>query len=69
MFTVNIADDSGDTTAKVNSADPGYTGTDMTGNNAPQTVQEGAIEIVRLAQLLHDGLFRGSTHKDGAWPW
>lgn len=34
---------------RVNAADPGYTATDLNGNNGPQTVTEGTDAIVQLA--------------------
>ncbi len=51
MFTVDLAYDLRDTKIKVNSASPGFVTTDMTGHRGAQTVEQGAIEIVRLAQL------------------
>lgn len=69
MFTVDLAYDLRDTKIKVNSASPGFVATDMTGNRGAQTVEEGAFEIVRLAQLSDDGPTGGFTNKDGALPW
>ena len=69
MFTVDMAYDLRETKIKVNSACPGFTATDMTNHNAPQTVEEGAIAIVRLAQLPEDGPSGSFIHKDGTYPW
>jgi NAD(P)-dependent dehydrogenase (short-subunit alcohol dehydrogenase family) len=69
MFTVDMAYDLRETKIKVNSACPGFTATDMTNHNAPQTVEEGAIAIVRLAQLPEDGPTGSFIHKDGTYPW
>jgi NAD(P)-dependent dehydrogenase (short-subunit alcohol dehydrogenase family) len=69
MFTVDLAYDLRDTKIKVNSVCPGYTATDMNGHSGTQTVEEGAIEIVRVAQLPEDAPTGGFTHKDGAYPW
>lgn len=69
MFTIDLAYDLRDTKIKVNSASPGFVATDMTGHRGTQTVEEGAIEIVRLAQLPDDGPTGGFTNKDGALPW
>lgn len=69
MFTVALAYDLRNTKIKVNSASPGFVATDLTGNRGTQTVEEGAIEIVRLAQLPDDGPTGGFTSKDGALPW
>lgn len=70
MFTLGLAYDLRDTKVKVNSGNPGYTATDMTGH-APgtQTVEEGAREIVRLAQLSDDGPTASFTQNDGIVPW
>ncbi|GAA2513885.1 SDR family NAD(P)-dependent oxidoreductase [Winogradskya humida] len=54
---------------RVNAADPGPTATDLTNNQAAQTVQEGAEPIVRLAALgagAPTGTFSGRT---GDIPW
>ena len=69
MFTVDLAYDLRDTKIKVNSACPGFTATDMTNYQAPQTVEEGAIAIVRLAQLPENGPTGCFIHKDGTYPW
>ena len=69
MFTVDLAYDLRETRIKVNSACPGFTATDMTNYQAPQTVEEGAIAIVRLAQLPEDGPTGSFIHKDGTYPW
>ncbi len=69
MFTVNLAYDLRDTKIKVNSACPGYTATDLNNHSGPQTLEEGAIAIVRLAQLPEDGANGSFTHKDGTYPW
>lgn len=69
MFTVGLAYDLRETSVKVNSACPGYTATDMNQHSGPQTVEEGAIAIVRLAQLPDDGPTGSFIHKDGTYPW
>jgi NAD(P)-dependent dehydrogenase (short-subunit alcohol dehydrogenase family) len=69
MFTVDLAYDLRDTKIKVNSACPGYTATDLNNHSGPQTVEEGAIAIVRLAQLPEDGPTGSFTHKDDTYPW
>ncbi|MGZ5989057.1 MAG: SDR family oxidoreductase, partial [Rhizomicrobium sp.] len=55
MFTVQLAYELRDTAIKVNSADPGYTATDLNGHRGPQTIPEGAAEAIRLALLPDDG--------------
>ena len=49
MFTVQLAYLLRDTAIKVNSADPGYTATDLNGHRGTQTIPEGAAETIRLA--------------------
>ena len=44
MFTVQLAYELRDTAIKVNSADPGYTATDLNGHRGRQTAAEGAVE-------------------------
>ena len=53
----------------INVVDPGYTATDLNGHRGTQTVQQGAIAIVRAA-LLGDGAPSGTfTDADGPVPW
>ena len=54
---------------KVNSSNPGYTATDMTHNNGPQTVEVGAKSTVFLATLPDDGPTASFYDKDGVLPW
>ena len=42
MLTVQLAYELRDTAIKVNSADPGYTATDLNGHRGPQTIPKGA---------------------------
>ncbi|MBB5059357.1 NAD(P)-dependent dehydrogenase (short-subunit alcohol dehydrogenase family) [Granulicella aggregans] len=51
MLTVQLAYEFRDANICVNSVNPGYTATDLNGHSGPQTVEEGAAEIVRLALL------------------
>ncbi|MGI4831790.1 MAG: SDR family oxidoreductase [Janthinobacterium lividum] len=69
MFTVDLAYDLRETGIKVNSACPGYTATDLNGHSGHQTIEEGAIAIVRLAQLPEDGPTGEFIHKDGTYSW
>lgn len=69
MFTVQLAAELHDTNIKVNSADPGFTATDLNGHSGPQTLEEGAVEPVRLALLGDDGPTGGFFEKDGENPW
>jgi NAD(P)-dependent dehydrogenase (short-subunit alcohol dehydrogenase family) len=69
MLTVQLAYELRDTAIKVNSADPGYTATDLNGHRGAQTVAEGAIEIVRLALIPEDGWTGSFSNKNGILPW
>ena len=53
----------------VNAVDPGYTATDLTGNEGFQTVAEGAEAIVRLAGLGPDGPTGGFFDRQGIVAW
>jgi NAD(P)-dependent dehydrogenase (short-subunit alcohol dehydrogenase family) len=69
MFTVQLAYELRDTNIKVNSADPGYTATDLNGHRGPQTVEEGVVAAMRLALLGEDGPTGGFFDKNGQQPW
>jgi NAD(P)-dependent dehydrogenase (short-subunit alcohol dehydrogenase family) len=69
MLTVQLAYELRDTRIKVNSADPGYTATDLNGHRGHQSVPEGAAETIRLALLPDDGSSGGFSNSDGSVPW
>ena len=69
MLTVQLAYELRDSPIKVNSADPGYTATDLNGNRGTQTVEQGAAETVRLALLPADGPTGGFFATSGPNPW
>ncbi|RRA48483.1 SDR family oxidoreductase [Acidipila sp. EB88] len=69
MFTVNLAFDLRDTPIQVNSICPGFTATDLNNNTGTQTIEEGALAIVRYAQEPDHGPTGGFFHKDGTYPW
>jgi NAD(P)-dependent dehydrogenase (short-subunit alcohol dehydrogenase family) len=69
MFTVQLAYELRETNIKVNSADPGYTATDLNGHRGPQTVEEGVVAAMRLALLGEDGPTGGFFDKNGQEPW
>jgi len=69
MFTVDLAYDLRDTKIKVNSVSPGFVATDMNNHTGTDTVEEGAVAIVRLAQLPDEGPTGSFIHKDGTYPW
>jgi NAD(P)-dependent dehydrogenase (short-subunit alcohol dehydrogenase family) len=55
MLTVQLAAELADTGIKVNSADPGFSATDLNNHRGHQTIPEGAAGAVRLALLPDDG--------------
>jgi NAD(P)-dependent dehydrogenase (short-subunit alcohol dehydrogenase family) len=69
MLTVHLAYEVRDTKIKVNSANPGFTKTDLNNNTGTQPVEVGAIEATRLALLDDDGPTGQSFSKDGPDPW
>jgi NAD(P)-dependent dehydrogenase (short-subunit alcohol dehydrogenase family) len=69
MLTVHLAYELRDTKIKVNSANPGYTKTDLNDNKGTQPVEVGAIEATRLALLDDKGPTGGLFSKDGPDPW
>lgn len=54
---------------KVNAACPGYIGTNLNSFRGTGTLEEGSINIVRLAVLGKDGETGTFTAKDGSRPW
>jgi NAD(P)-dependent dehydrogenase (short-subunit alcohol dehydrogenase family) len=69
MLSVILAQELAGTAIKVNIADPGYTATDINGNQGTQTVQEGTQAIVRLATLDADGPTGQYFDRHGTVPW
>jgi len=69
MLTVHLAYELRDTNIKVNSANPGFTKTDLNDNRGIQPVEVGAIAATRLAVLDADGSTGGVFSKDGPDPW
>jgi NAD(P)-dependent dehydrogenase (short-subunit alcohol dehydrogenase family) len=67
MMTVQLAFELRGTTIKVNSADPGYTATDLNGHRGTQTIPEGAAEAIRLAP--DDGPSGTYSDSKGIVPW
>lgn len=58
-----------DTKIKVNSICPGYVATDLNNHSGSGTAADGAIAIVRYAQIGEDGPTAGCFHKYGAYDW
>ena len=69
MLTVQLAAELRDTPIKVNSANPGFTATDLNQHRGYQTVEQGAAEAIRLALLPQDGPTGGFFSSSGANPW
>jgi NAD(P)-dependent dehydrogenase (short-subunit alcohol dehydrogenase family) len=69
MLTVQLAFELRETGIKVNSADPGFTATDLNQHRGHQTVEQGAAEAVRLAVLPEDGPTGGFFSSAGRVPW
>jgi len=69
QFTVHLAQLLSTTNIKVNSAHPGWVKTDLGGDYAPMTIQEGAKTIVDLATLERDGVNGQFIHLGESLPW
>ncbi|MEV5824282.1 SDR family NAD(P)-dependent oxidoreductase [Spirillospora sp. NPDC052242] len=54
---------------RVNAVDPGHTATDFNDHQGPQTVEEGAEIIVRMASIGADGPTGGFFAAAGPVPW
>jgi len=68
-FTVMLAHELKDTAIKVNSADPGFTATDMNDHRGYKTVEQGATVITQLATLPASGVTGGYFDDHGVLPW
>ena len=68
-FTVMLAKELKDASIQVNSADPGYTATDLNNNSGHQTVAEGSEAIVALATAGKDGATGTYISREGTVPW
>lgn len=54
---------------RINAVDPGYTATDLNGHRGTQTVEQGAVTIVRVATMTPDGPTGGYFDAAGPAPW
>jgi len=69
MLTVQLAAELRDNGIKVNSADPGFTATDLNDHRGHQTIPEGAAAAIRLALLPDDGPTGGFFSAAEQEPW
>lgn len=68
-LTVQFAYELRDTSIKINSADPGFTATDLNGNRGTRTVEQAAGIIIQLATLDESGPTGGFFDENGIVPW
>lgn len=68
-FTIGLAAELQGTPIKVNAASPGYTATDMNNFRGTQTVEQGAVALVRLATLPPHGPTGAFIDSNGSVPW
>jgi NAD(P)-dependent dehydrogenase (short-subunit alcohol dehydrogenase family) len=68
-LTVLFAKELKDTLIKVNSADPGFTSTDLNGHMGYRSVEQSASIVVKLATLSNDGPTGGFFDENGVVPW
>ncbi len=68
-LTVLFAHEPKDTSIKVNSADPGFTATDLNNHRGTRSVEQAARIIVRLATLPASGPTGGFFDENGPVPW
>ncbi|MDB5085991.1 MAG: dehydrogenase [Bacilli bacterium] len=68
-LTVLFAKELRDTSIKINSADPGFTSTDLNGHRGYRSVEQGASIVVKLATLANDGPTGGFFDENGVVPW
>jgi NAD(P)-dependent dehydrogenase (short-subunit alcohol dehydrogenase family) len=69
MLTVQLAAELRDTSIKVNSADPGFTATDLNSHRGHQTIPQGAAAAIRLALLGDDAPTGGFFSAGCEQPW
>ena len=68
-FTVQFAHELKDTSIKINSADPGFTATDLNNHRGTRTVEQAARIVVRLATLPESGPTGEFFDENGKVPW
>jgi NAD(P)-dependent dehydrogenase (short-subunit alcohol dehydrogenase family) len=68
-FTAMLANEFSGTNFKINSVTPGFSATDLTGNNARQTAEQGAAVIVRYALMDGNGPTGKFFRYESEMPW
>ncbi|HEY3802683.1 MAG TPA: SDR family NAD(P)-dependent oxidoreductase [Kofleriaceae bacterium] len=69
-MTVAMAIELEGTNIKVNAVSPGFTKTNLNGNEGTESVEQGAAEAVKMALIGADGPSGGFTHATlGTLPW
>lgn len=69
MLTVQLAAELKPLGVIVNSADPGFTATDLNGHLGVQTVEQGAAAPLNLALVEQGGFTGGFYGSSGTLPW
>ena len=69
QFTLHLAAALEKTNVKVNSAHPGWVKTDLGGEQAPMTIEDGAKTIVDLCLIDENGPSGGFIHNGQQLPW
>lgn len=69
QFTLHLAEALKDTLIKVNSAHPGWVKTDLGGEHAPMSIEDGVKTIVDLSMLDVNGKTGAFIHLGESLPW
>ncbi len=69
QFTLHLAEALKDTLVKVNSAHPGWVKTDLGGEYAPMSIEDGVKTIVDLSMLDVNGKTGAFIHLGESLPW
>lgn len=69
QFTLHLAEALKDTLIKVNSAHPGWVKTDLGGEYAPMSIEDGVKTIVELSTLDGNGKTGAFIHSGESLPW
>ena len=69
QFTLHLAEEIKDSPIKVNSAHPGWVKTDLGGEYAPMSIEDGVKTIVDLCTLDENGPTGAFIHLGESLPW